>query len=32
MTCSDDFIWDYFGSRTTVSVSENGRADDALRH
>jgi len=30
MTCSDDFVWDYFGSSTPVARSENGRSDDPL--
>jgi hypothetical protein len=28
MTCSDDFVWDYFGSSTLQHHGGNGRVDD----
>jgi hypothetical protein len=31
MTCSDDYVWDYFGSNIPVGSADNGRVDDALR-
>lgn len=31
MTCSDDYVWDYFGSAIPFGSGDNGRVDDALR-
>jgi hypothetical protein len=31
MTCSDDFNWDYFGSRVASPRNGASRTDDALR-
>ena len=31
MTCSDDFVWDYFGSSIVAQPSGSGLADDRRR-
>ena len=31
MTCSDDYVWDYFGGCVPAGGAENGKVDDALR-
>ena len=31
MTCSDDYVWDYFAGCVPPGGAENGKVDDALR-